>query len=105
MSLLVIDFTFLEGRDCELVVKELAAVYSHTNGFSSYVFKRPYSCEEVTSFNDRMNQSIDHGCNWIVGDVLYSELKTVIHREASSAVPIYCFGPQKYNLFLVLWTV
>ena len=31
MSLLVIDFTFLEGRDGELVVKELAVVDSHSN--------------------------------------------------------------------------
>jgi len=31
MSLLVIDFTFLEGRDGELVVKELTLVDSHSN--------------------------------------------------------------------------
>jgi len=42
MSLLVIDFTFLEGRDGELVVKALAAVDSHSNRVS-YVFKRPHS--------------------------------------------------------------
>ena len=41
MSLLVIDFTFLEGRNDELVVKELAVVESHSNRVSSYVFKRP----------------------------------------------------------------
>jgi len=41
MSLLVIDFTFLEGRDGKLVVKELAAVDSHNIRVSSYVFKRP----------------------------------------------------------------
>lgn len=95
MSLLVIDFTFLEGRDGELVVKELAAVDSHSNRVSSYVFKRPYIWEEVPAFNARMNQAIDHGCNWDDGDILYSELETVLHREASSAVAIYCFGPQK----------
>jgi len=27
--------------------------------------------------------------------VPYSELETVLHREASSAFAIYCFGPQK----------
>ena len=43
MSLLVNDFTYLEGKDCELVVKELAAVDSHRSRVSSYVFKRPYS--------------------------------------------------------------
>jgi hypothetical protein len=35
MSLLVIDFTFLEGRDGELVVKELAFIDSHSNRVSS----------------------------------------------------------------------
>ena len=42
ISLLVIDFTYLEERDVELVVKELVAVDSHSNGVSSYVFKVPY---------------------------------------------------------------
>ena len=95
MSLIVIDFTFLEGRDGEIVVKELAFVDSSNNRVSSYVFKRPYGWEEVPPFNARMNQAIDHGCNWNDGDVLYSELETVLRREASSAVAIYCFGPQK----------
>ena len=45
MSLLVIDFTYLEGKDGELMVKELATVESHNNRVSSYVFKRPYSWE------------------------------------------------------------
>ena len=40
MSLLVIDFTYLEGRDGELLVKELAAVDSHRNRVSSYIFKK-----------------------------------------------------------------
>jgi len=35
MSLLVIDFTFLERRDGEVVVKELTAVDSHSNMVSS----------------------------------------------------------------------
>jgi hypothetical protein len=46
-------------------------------------------------FNARMNQAVDHRCNWNDGDMPYSELETVLHREASSAVSIYCFGPQK----------
>ena len=95
MSLLVIDFTYLEGRDGELLVKELAAVDSHRNRVSSYIFKKPYGWEEVPMFNARICEAIDHGCNWSVGDVLYSELETVVHREASSAVAIYCFGPLK----------
>jgi len=43
MSLLVIDFTYLEGKDGELMVKELPAVDSYSSRVSSYVFKRPYS--------------------------------------------------------------
>jgi hypothetical protein len=39
-----------------------------------------------------------HGCNWNDGNVPYSELETVLHREVSSAVAIYCSGPQKTNL-------
>jgi len=95
MSLLVIDFTYLEGRDRDIVVKELAAVYFQTNGVASYLFKRPYGWEEVPMFNARINEAIDHGCNWNYGDVLYSELETLEHREASSAVAINCFGPQE----------
>ena len=40
-----------------------------------------------------MNQDIDHRFKLNDGDVLYSELGTVLHLEASSAVAIYCFGP------------
>ena len=35
MSLVVIVFTYFEGKDGELVVKELAAVNSHSNRVSS----------------------------------------------------------------------
>jgi hypothetical protein len=97
MSLIVIDYTFLEGRDNEIVVKELAAAVSHINRVSSYVFKRPYGWEEVPMFNARMNQDIGHACNWYDGDIPYSELETLLHREVSSPVAIYCFGPQKTN--------
>jgi len=71
MSLIVVDFTFLEGRDNEIVVKELAVADSHINRISSYVFKRLYRWEEVPMFNARMNQAIGHGCNWNDGDVPY----------------------------------
>ena len=37
----------------------------------------------------RKNEVIDHACNWNDGDVLYSELETVVLREALSAVVIY----------------
>ena len=69
--LLLIDFTFFEGRDRELVVKELAVVDFHSNRVSSYGFVRPYSWEDVPAFNARMNQAIDHVCNWNDGDVLH----------------------------------
>jgi len=95
MSLIVIKFTFLEGLDGVIGVKELAVVDSHNNRVSSYVFKRPCGWEKFPSFNARMNQAVDHVCNWNDCDVLYLELETVLHREASSAVAIYCFGPQK----------
>jgi len=55
MSFLVTEFTFLEGRDGGLVFKDLAAVVSHFNRVSSYVFKRSYSWEKVLWFNARMN--------------------------------------------------
>jgi len=81
MSLIVIDFTFLEGRDNEIVVKELAFADSHINRGSTYVFKRPYGWEEVPMFNARMNQGIGHGCNWNDGDVPYSVLETATSRS------------------------
>jgi hypothetical protein len=58
MSLLVIDFTYLEGRDGEILVKELAAVDSHSRRGSSYIFKKPYGWEELTQSNARMNEII-----------------------------------------------
>jgi hypothetical protein len=39
MSLLVIDFTYLEGKNGELVVKELAAVDSYSSRVSSMCLK------------------------------------------------------------------
>ena len=41
MFALVIDFNYLDGREVEMVVKELFAVDSNCNRVSSYVFKRP----------------------------------------------------------------
>jgi hypothetical protein len=95
MSLLVIDFIYLIGRDGELVVKELAVADSRNNRISSYMFKRPYAWEEVPLFTTRMNTAADHGCNWNDGDILYSELETVLHRETASAAAIYCYGTLK----------
>jgi len=66
---------YLEGRDVDIVVKELAAVDSHSNRVTSYVFKRPYGWEEIPMFIGRMNEAIDHWRNWN-GDVIYLELET-----------------------------
>ena len=43
MSLIVIDFTYLDGRDGEVVVEELVAVNSTCKRVSSYVFKKLYT--------------------------------------------------------------
>jgi hypothetical protein len=94
MSLLVIDFTFLDGRDGYIVVKELAAVNFQRNRYS-YIFKKPYGLEAVSMFTAELNEAVDHGCNWNESDITYSELETVLHREASSAVAFYCYVPQK----------
>ena len=59
----MIDFTYFEGRDGDIVVKELAVVDSNSNIVSTYVFRRPY----------RMIQTIDQGCNLNYDGVLYSE--------------------------------
>jgi len=42
-----------------------------------------------------MDQVIEHWCNWNDVDILYSGLDTVLHREATSAITIYYFRPQK----------
>jgi len=102
MSLLVIDFTYLEGQDNELVVKEVAAVDSNCNRVSSYVFNRPCGWEEVPMFNARMNQAIDNGCNWNDGDVPYAELETVLHREASSLLQSIASDFRRQNLLAVI---
>jgi hypothetical protein len=99
VSLVVIDFTFLVGRDNESVVKELAVADSRSNRVSSYVFKKPYCWDELPMFNARLNNAITHSCNWNDGDILYSDLQTVLHREVSSTVAIYCFGHQKNKLY------
>ena len=51
--------------------------------------------KKVPMFNARINQDINNGCNWNDGDILYSELETVLQCESPSAVAIYCFGPQR----------
>ena len=57
------------------MVKDLAAVDFQSNRFSSYVFKRPYGWEEAQIFNARMNEAIDHVCNWNDGDYYIQSCK------------------------------
>jgi hypothetical protein len=79
------------------VVKELAVAHSRSNKVSSYVFKKPYCWDELPMFTAKLNSAITHSINRNDGDILYSELQTVLHRKVSSAVEIYCFGCQKTN--------
>jgi hypothetical protein len=67
----VIDFTYLERRDGELVVKELATADSQRKRVSSCVFKMPYAWEKVPMFTARIKKAMDHGCNWDDLDILY----------------------------------
>ena len=76
------------SRSCLLSTSKVA-------GVASNLFKKPYVLVDVRVFIARINETIDHVCNWNDGDVLYSELATVVHREALSAVAIYCFGTEK----------
>ena len=94
MSLLVIYFTYLDGRDGEIVVKDLAAVDSTCNRVSSYIFKRPYTWDEVPVFNARLIMLSIVVATGMTATYCI-QLETVLRREASSAVAIYCFGPQK----------
>jgi len=55
MSLLVIDFTYFQRRDGDIVVKEFAAVDFQSNRVSSHVFKGTYGWEEIPMFNAGIN--------------------------------------------------
>jgi hypothetical protein len=47
----------------------------------------------VTTFLDEnlTPQVKEDECHWNDGDILYSELESILNRGASSAVAIYCF--------------
>ena len=80
MSLLMTDLPYLEGRNGEPVVRELAAIDSHITGSHHTSLRDRPSWKEVPMFNARMNQAIEHGCNWYDGDIPYSELETATSR-------------------------
>jgi hypothetical protein len=50
-------------------------------------------------FTAQLNEAVNHGCNWNDGDIPYSELETVLRRESSSAVAIYCYGPPENKIY------
>jgi len=54
MALPVIDVTCLEGRDGELVVKDLAVAGFQSSRASAYAFKKLHSWEEVPGYNARI---------------------------------------------------
>jgi len=58
----------------------LRSWHYHSNRVSLCKFKRPYGWEEVSMFNARINEAIDHRRNWNDGDVPYSELETAKSR-------------------------
>jgi hypothetical protein len=78
-----------------MVVKELSTVDSACNRVSAYVFKRPYTWDEVIMLKAKINQAFDNVfSNWKDGVILYSELETVLQCDASRAFAINCFWPQ-----------
>jgi len=88
MSPLVIDFTYLEVRAGDIVVKEFVAVDFHSNRRASYLFKCPYVWEKYQYLKPEKMKLLTTG-------VIGMTLMYYIQGEASSAVAIYCFRPQK----------
>jgi len=105
MSLLVIDFTHWEGRDGDIVVKELAAVDCHSNTVSSYVFKRPYGWKEIPMFIARMNDAIEHGCNW--NDEIYYIQSLKLWYIARRHLLLQCIASvlRKHDILVTLLSV
>jgi len=98
VSLLVIDFTNLEGRDGDIAVKELAAVDFQGNRVASYLFKRPYGWEEVPMFNARINEAIEHGCNWNDGVYLIQSWRLWYIARHHPLLQSIASAPKKHNL-------
>ena len=71
MFLLMIDFTYLEEKYGELVVKYFSVFNSCSSRASSCGFKRPYRWENLSFFNVKMNEAIYHCCNLNDGDLPY----------------------------------
>jgi hypothetical protein len=93
MSLIVVGFKYLLGRNSELVIKDLTFANSSSDRVSSHKFKSPYDLEELPMSIRRFNTLLDR--NWDDGDIPYSELEIVLRRETFLAHEIYSFGGQK----------
>jgi len=92
---LLIDFTYLDGRDCVFIFKELANVDSYSNRVS-YVFNRPYGWEERPMPNARINQAIGHCVTGMAVIYFFQSWKLwYVVCEALSDVAINCFGLRK----------
>jgi hypothetical protein len=95
MSVLLIDFKYLYGRDGDPVVKELTVADPRVDRVSSYKWKCPYALKELPKFIRRLNTAVDHRCKWNDGDIPYTDLKRVLQIETSSATATYCIGSYK----------
>jgi len=105
MSVLVIDFTYLEGRDGDIVVKELAAVDFQSNRVSSYVFKGLNGWEEVPMFNARINEAMTTG---VIGIMVMYYIQSWILWYIARHHPLLhsiASGPRKHNLSAELLSV
>ena len=95
MSLLVIDFTSWKGNTVNWWSKTWQLSTLITTGSLRMCLKVPTVGKICQCFNVRLNEAIDHGCNWNDGFVPYSDLENVVHSEAYSTVAIYCLGALK----------
>ena len=67
---------------------------------SHHVFNRPYSWVKVRMFNARIDQPIGHGYKWNGGDILYSELETLLHQLLQSIA----LDLKNLHLLVILWS-
>jgi len=81
----VIDFEFLRGCHCEIVVKELSV--ANKIMIETFRFK---------SFYSMMSQSSDeNGLNWENGHIAYHNLYMVVSEAVAGFAHLYCYGVTK----------
>jgi hypothetical protein len=103
MSLLVTDFTCLDGRDGELVIKKLAAVESHSNRATFYVFMTPTAGRKYQCLSLELIKLLTAGVIGIMAIYRIQSWKLSYIARYHLLFAIYCFRPQKMtfinNLF------